>query len=312
MMESWPSLDYAADKGSYESCHFALQLIGKLPTRLVPWINHGWHLSLQVTPRGYATDMLPGGSARSFHVSLDVIDMAIRVTCASGRQWDVALAGKTIADLHRDLKAALEEAGHPAPLYGAPNEMAERIPFAEDNRPREWDGDALCRLHGAFTCADRVFNRFRSLYFGKTSPSHLFWGSFDLAITRFSGREAPTHPGGIPNLPDYVTREAYSHEVISAGLWPGGGGVDEAAFYAYAYPAPDGLRDQAISPDAAWWHSDLGEWVLTYADVASADDPDALLMAFLQSTYDAAAKALDWPEGLTAPEPVVGRPARIV
>jgi hypothetical protein len=192
-----------------------------------------------------------------------------------------------------------------------PNELPDPVPFAKDERPREWDGDAARRLHGAFLSADRCFNAFRSLYRGKTSPSHLFWGSLDLAVTRFSGREAPEHPGGVPHLPDEVTREAYSHEVISAGFWPGGGGVDEAAFYAYAYPVPDGLSACPVGPAAAEWNEALGEFVLPYAAVRSATDPDAVLMEFLDSTYAAAARLLDWPPGLViGAAPSYGVPPR--
>jgi hypothetical protein len=172
-----------------------------------------------------------------------------------------------------------------------------------------WDADAAARLHGAFLNAERDFNVFRSLYRGKTSPSHLFWGSFDLALTRFSGRTAPPHPGGVPNLPDGVTREAYSHEVISAGFWPGGGGFDEAAFYAYAYPTPARLSESRIEPAAAFWSAALGEFLLPYSAVIAAADPDGLVQQFLHSTFDAAAGLMDWPEGLViGAQPTYGHP----
>ena len=305
---AWPRLDYTADKPTIETCHLILQLIGKLPTRLLPWINHGWHVALRVAPHGYATRPIAARDSRMFTVELDVREECLRVACEDGGARTAPVAGRTIAELHRDLTAILTGADIPAPLHGAPNEMEEAVPFAKDDRPRAWDGEVARRLHHAFAAADRVFTRFRSLYLGKSSPSHLFWGSFDLAVTRFSGREAPRHPGGFPNLPDKVTREAYSREVISAGFWPGGGGVDEAAFYAYAYPSPDALKDQHVEPAAAYWHDDLDEFVLTYADVARANYPEAMLMDFLQSTYAAAARLLDWPGGLTAPEPSYGRP----
>jgi hypothetical protein len=307
---AWPALDYAADLPTIETCHLVLQLIGKLPTRLHPWINHGWHVALRVVPHGYATRMMPGPGGRNFTVELDVRAACIRVTCDTGQACSTEVEGKTIAQLHSDLGALLRAAGLPAPLHGAPNEIPDPVPFAYDERPRAWDRDAACRLHGAFASADRVFARFRSLYLGKSSPSHLFWGSFDLAVTRFSGREAPTHPGSIPNLPDPVTREAYSHEVISAGFWPGGGGVDEAAFYAYAYPTPPGLSDAQVAPSQARWLAQLGEFVLPYAVVAQAPDPEATLTAFLQSTYDAAARLLEWPQGLALTQASYGKPAR--
>jgi hypothetical protein len=307
-MSPWPKLDYAADKGTIETLHLLLQLIGKLPLRLHPWINHGWHAALRITPRGAATRSLPAGAGH-FSVELDFLDAAISVACDTGSRSVLPVAGKTIADVHGELAALLAGLGLPAPLHGAPNEIPDPIPFAQDRRAREWNADAARRLHGAFLCADRNFTAFRSLYRGKSSPSHLFWGSFDLAVTRFSGRAAPAHPGGIPNLPDAVTREAYSHEVISAGFWPGGGGFDEAAFYAYAYPAPAALGEQTIEPAAAFWHRDLGEFILPYAKVREAADPEGELQRFLRSTYDAAAGLLDWPGGLViAPGPAFGHP----
>jgi hypothetical protein len=305
---SWPRLDYAADEGTIETLHLLLQLIGKLPLRLHPWVNHGWHVTLRMTPRGAVTRTLPAGE-RQFAVELDFLDGAIRVACDNGSQTALPVAGKTIAQVHGQLSDLLVSLDLPAPLHGAPNEMPDPIPFAEDDRVREWDGDAAVRLHGAFLCADRGFNAFRSLYRGKSSPSHLFWGSFDLAVTRFSGREAPVHPGGVPHLPDTVTREAYSHEVISAGFWPGGNGFGEAAFYAYAYPMPDRLAEQPVSPEAAFWHPDLGEFLLPYAKLREARDPDAELQRFLGSTFEAAAALLDWPGGLIIDQsPSFGRP----
>ena len=305
---SWPRLDYPADKGAVETLHLLLQLIGKLPLRLHPWINHGWHVALRMTPRGAITRSLPAGD-RHFAVELDFLDGAIRVECDNGSQSALPVAGKTIAAIHGELGNLLIDLGLPAPLRGAPNEIPHPVPFARDDRPREWDPEAAARLHGAFLCADRGFTAFRSLYRGKSSPSHLFWGSLDLAVTRFSGRSAPLHPGGVPGLPDTVTREAYSHEVISAGFWPGGNGYDEAAFYAYAYPTPVALAVKRVAPEAAFWHRDLREFILPYAKVREASHPDAELESFLHSTFEAAAALLDWPPGLTIDKPPsFGRP----
>lgn len=307
-MSTWPELDYSADKGTIETLHLLLQLIGKLPVRLHPWVNHSWHVTLRMTPRGAITRTLPAGD-RFFTAELDFLDGAIRIECGNGSQSVLPVAGLTIAQAQRELAALLESLNLPAPLHGGPNELPDPIPFVADDRPRDWNAAAAERLHGAFACADRAFNVFRSLYRGKTSPSHLFWGSFDLAVTRFSGRDAPVHPGGIPALPDAVTREAYSHEVISAGFWPGGAGLDEAAFYAYAYPTPDALAEQRIAPDAAYWHAELREFILPYARVRAAKDPDAELQRFLHSSFEAAAKLLDWPGDLiVATTPSYGRP----
>ena len=296
-MNDWPRLDYAADKGTIETLHLLLQLIGKLPLRLHPWINHGWHVALRMTPHGAVTRSLPAGQ-RHFTAELDFLESAIVIACENGSRESLPVAGKTTAAVHRQLASLLDRLGLPAPLHGAPNELPDPVPFADDERPREWDADAARRLHGAFLCADRNFNAFRSLYRGKSSPSHLFWGSFDLAVTRFSGRKAPVHPGGVPHLPDKVTREAYSHEVISAGFWPGGGGFDEAAFYAYAYPTPNGLAERPVELEAVFWKGELGEFLLPYAAVREAADADAVVQRFLHSTFDAAAALLDWPDGL--------------
>ena len=305
---SWPRLDYAADRGTIETLHLLLQLIGKLPLRLHPWLNHGWHVALRMTPRGAITRPLPAG-ARHFTVELDFLAGEIVVECENGSRKGLPVAGKPVATVHRELRSLLAELDLPAPLQGAPNELPDPVPFAEDDRARQWDPGAARRLHGAFLNADRNFTAFRALYRGKTSPSHLFWGSFDLAVTRFSGRIAPVHPGGVPHLPDAVTREAYSHEVISAGFWPGGGGFDEAAFYAYAYPTPPGLAEKPVEPVAAGWNAQLGEFLLPYAAIAETPDPDALVQQFLHSTFAAAADLLDWPrDTVIGSAPSYGKP----
>jgi hypothetical protein len=203
----------------------------------------------------------------------------------------------------------VKRAGVGFDISGAPNEVERAIPFAEDTRERHWDGDTIRRIHAAFRSIDREFETFRGLFVGKSSPSHLFWGSFDLAVTRFSGREAPLHPGGIPNLPDRVTREAYSHEVASAGFWLGGGGIEGAYFYAYGYPTPDGVSDVDLGIAGAYWHEELGEFVLPYAEVCAASDPGGLLQSFLQRSYEAVAEAGDWErEDLELPAVHYGRP----
>lgn len=307
-MSAWPRLDYAADRGTIETLHLLLQLIGKLPLRLHPWINHGWHVALRLTPFGAVTRPLPTGE-QYFTVELDFLAGAIRVVRENGMQECLPVIGKAMATVQRDLTDLLARLGLPAPLRGGPNEVLDPVPFAEDDRPRDWDADAAHRVHGAFLCADRNFNAFRALYRGKTSPSQLFWGSFDLAVSRFSGRPAPVHPGGIPNLPDAVTREAYSHEVISAGFWPGGGGFDEAAFYAYAYPAPEGFGGGAVEPKPAFWNAELGEFLLPYAAVRESVDPEATLQRFLHATFDRAAVLLAWPQDLViGPTATYGRP----
>lgn len=303
----WPALDYAAERDVYETIHAWLQVVGKLPVRTLPWTNHGWHVALRVHPRGFRTYVLPADGV-DYELLFDVIAAEVKLVASTGAEAAFPLDGQTVAAFKTDLDAALGRIGVAAPIDGSPNEVEPAVPFAEDDRKRVWDADTARRLLGAFQSADRVFTAFRSGFVGKSSPSHLFWGSFDLAVTRFTGRAAPLHPGGFPNLPDRVTREAYSHEVVSAGFWPGGGPVEEAAFYAYTYPAKDAFRDARIEPEPAYWLADAGEFALNYADVARADDPDAMLMTFLQSTWEAGAKALDCPEGLVVPVGPVGQP----
>ena len=303
----WPHLDYAAEHEIYESVHAYLQVIGKLPVRTHPWVNHGWHVALRVVPHGFRTYVLPAGEV-DYQLLFDCRNSEIRLIGSEGRESRFALEGQTVARFRAQLADALTAIGCGAPLSGGPNEVDPAVPFAEDERPRPWDAKVVRRLHAAFLSADRVFAAFRSGYVGKSSPSHLFWGSFDLAVTRFSGRAAPEHPGGFPNLPDRVTREAYSHEVVSAGFWPGGGAVEEAAFYAYTYPAAPAFSEGKVQPNAAYWLGDLGEFVLPYAAVRDAVDPDAALMSFLSSTYDAGARALDFPAGLEGRPGPVGRP----
>jgi hypothetical protein len=300
-MSAWPRLNYLAERETYAAMHMALQLIGKLPTRLLPWENHGWHVALRVTPRGFATRPMPGG-ARQFTAELDVHDAAIHIACDNGFVRAVPVAERPVAAIHAELVATLAEMALPAPLWGGPNELPDPQPFVTDKQPREWDGDAALRLHRAFVLASQVFDRFRARYRGKSSPVHVFWGSFDLAVTRFSGRPAPVHPGGIPNLPDTVTREAYSHEEVSAGFWPGGNGVDEAAFYAYAYPTPSGLATRPVAPDAAGWNAALGEFLLPYEAVRASGAPEDAVMRFLDGTWRAAVELLDWPGGLETGE----------
>ena len=261
MTERWPKLDYDADRPVIESLHSYLQVVGKLPTRGIRWCNHSWHLALRVVPRGfrsYPVEMT-GGEAE---IIFDCLSSAVALETSTGFADGFEVDGQTVAKFHEQLSELLSLAGVGTSIDGAPNEIEEAVPFAQDHRAREWDVATLARIHRAFSDANRVFEAFRTGFVGKSSPSHLFWGSFDLAVTRFSGREAPLHPGGFPNLPDEVTREAYSHEVASAGFWLGGGGVGEAAFYAYGYPTPDGFADADVQPQAAYWLADLGEFVL--------------------------------------------------
>jgi hypothetical protein len=305
MTSAWPELSATSDRPTIVALHLFSQVAGKVPTALLPWRNHGWHLTLHVTPRGLRTEAIDIG-AGPFTLAFDLIDHFFVLEDASGRR-SLALGSMSVADFHEAALAVLREAGHEVRIHAAPNEVEPAIPFAEDREPRVYDPDSARRLLGALAAADRVFRLFRSSFLGKVSPVHFFWGSFDLAVTRFSGRPAPRHPGGIPNLPDAVTREAYSHEVSSAGFWPGGAGAPGGPFfYSYAYPSPDGFAGATAAPEAARFDAALGEFVLDYDAVRTAADPDAALLAFLDSTYRAAADLGHWDRA--ALECAPGRP----
>jgi len=308
---TWPELDADRDGGTVATLHLASQMVGKAAVALLPWRNHSWHATLHLHPRGMRTEPLhaPEGP---FELGLDFVDGAIVFADAHGERR-VGLGLRPVAETFAELTALLRAAGREVRLHPAPNEIDPALPFAEDRRPRDYDTDSAHRLLGALLEADRVLRLFRSSFVGKASPVHFFWGSFDLAVTRFSGRPAPRHPGGIPNLPDSVTREAYSHEVSSAGFWPGGAGMAGGPFfYSYAWPAPEGFAEAEVAPEGARFDAALGEFVLDYEAVRSAADPDAALLAFLRSTYAAAADlagwdraALDCDEGLPrVPRPV--------
>jgi len=293
MNHAWSELTAARDRPTIVALHLFSQVVGKVPTALLPWRNHGWHVTLHLTPRGLRTELLhsPGGT---FTLAFDLVEHLFILESAAARMA-VPLQSMPVADFHGIVMAMLERAGHRVRVHGAPNEVDPAIAFAEDKEVRSYQPDSARRLLGALLEADRVFRLFRSGFLGKVSPVHFFWGGFDLAVTRFSGRRAPLHPGGIPNLPDDITREAYSHEVSSAGFWPGSAnGESEPFFYSYAYPVPEGFAEAKVAPAAAHFGGDYGEFVLDYEAVRSAGDPDAALMAFLQSTYEAAANLAHW------------------
>jgi Family of unknown function (DUF5996) len=293
MTSIWPELCAVRDRPTVVALHLFSQVAGKVPAALLPWRNHGWQLTLHVTPRGLRTEPVHAASG-AFALAFDLVDHLFLLEDANGRR-ELPLGPMSVADFHRAAMAMLRAAGHEVRIHPAPNEVDPAIPFAEDKEVRAYDRDSARRLHRALLAADRMFRLFRSSFLGKVSPVHFFWGSFDLAVTRFSGRPAPPHPGGIPNLPDAVTREAYSHEVSSAGFWPGGaGGPGGPFFYSYAYPPPEGFADAKVAPAAARFDAALGEFVLDYEAVRTAADPDAALLAFLESTYRAAADLGHW------------------
>jgi hypothetical protein len=300
----WPFLSAERDGATVAALHLFSQIIGKVPTALLPWRNHGWHLTLHVTARGLVTEPIHGEGG-AFTLGFDLADHLFVLDSAAERITE-PLRTMAVADFYARVMAMLVRAGHDVRIHAAPNEVDPAIPFAHDHAPRTYDPDSARRLHRALLSADRVLRLFRSSFLGKASPVHFFWGGFDLAVTRFSGRPAPLHPGGIPNLPDDITREAYSHEVSSAGFWPGNAMGGVPLFYSYAYPAPQGFAEAKVEPEAARWDQALGEFVLDYDAVRTAADPDAALLAFLDSTYAAAADLAHWDRA--ALECPLGRP----
>jgi Family of unknown function (DUF5996) len=301
----WPELPAAAWRETYATLHLWTQIIGKIRLKRSPWLNHSWHVALYVSARGLTTSPIPDGS-RSFQIDLDFVDHALRASTSDGTQRQFALAGQSVASFHASVMAALAELGIRITIDEMPNELPDPVRFSLDHRHAGYDPDAARRYFRILVNADRVFKQFRTGFLGKASPVHFFWGSFDLAVTRFSGRRAPRHPGGVPHLSDDVACEAYSHEVSSAGFWPGSGAIDYPAFYSYAYPEPAGFRTTKVRPDAAFFSEALGEFILPYDAVRTADDPDRALLDFLQSTYEAAANAAKWDRA--ALECAVGEP----
>ena len=301
-MSNWPKLDPVRDHETVATLHLASQMLGKIRVRHAPWTNHGWHVALQPNARGLSTLPTAAGDGRTFTLALDLCRHAIALTTSGGEREELPLDAGNISALHAGLVAMLQKHGLPADFNGKPNEVPDAVPFADDSSPRSYDPESATRFRGALAGMLPVFERFRAGFTGKSSPVHFWWGSFDLSVTRFSGRMAPEHPGGVPGLPDRVTREAYSQEVSSAGFWGGGVTQAEPFFYSYAYPEPAGFRDRSVA--AGGWNADWQEYTLSYDEVRSAADPDAVLTSFLQSTYDAAADLADWDRAKLEREPV--------
>ncbi|MCW5890991.1 MAG: hypothetical protein KIT14_10615 [bacterium] len=292
-LDPWPALPLAAWQDTCATLHRWLQVVGKIRLVQTPWINHSWHVTLYPTVRGLTTSPMPYGTG-TFQIDFDFFDHRLIVATSDGAVRTVALRPMAVADFYAAVFAALGELGIAVHIHPVPNELPDATPLDVDRVHAAYDPEYARRFWRVLAQSARVFTAFRARYLGKCSPVHFFWGSNDLAVTRFSGRTAPPHPGGVPHLPDVVAREAYSHEVSSAGFWPGGGAIDYPAYYSYAYPSPDGFADEPVQPGDAFWSKDLGEFVLPYDAVRTAADPDAVLLAFLQSTYEAAANRGGW------------------
>ncbi|WP_415402714.1 DUF5996 family protein [Tateyamaria sp. SN3-11] len=298
----WPTLEYAAWKETGQSLHMWAQIVGKFRLAQTPWLNHSWHATLYPHVRGLTTGLIPGG----WEVRFDLVDHRLIVSSASGESAGFDLAPMSVSAFNASFKDRLRAVGAPDVYHGSPNEVPDPVPFALQTDPGAYDRAAVRDWWHAIVAMTPILQEFRTGFLGKSSPVHLFWGSFDMAVTRFSGRTAPLHPGGFPALPDAVTQEAYSHEVSSAGFWAGGNGADEAMFYSYAYPVPDGFADQPAGPDGAFFDTGLGEFLLPYRVVAKASDPRAVLLEFLSATYEAAAQTGQWDRN--ALDCALGRP----
>ncbi len=305
--DAWPALPYAALAPTAQTLQLMTQVAGKVRLAHAPWINHSWQTPLYLSARGLTTSLIPTDDG-GLELEFDFIAHALAIRTTAGGERRVPLAGQSLARFYGAVMHALRDLGAPTRIDPTPNELPDPTPFPKDHADRPYDSVQAEAFWRALVRIDAVFTRFRSGFIGKCSPVHFFWGSFDLAVTRFSGRRAPLHPGGVPHLPDAVAQEAYSHEVSSAGFWPGGGGVEAPSFYSYAYPAPEGFAAAKVQPAEARFDAALGEFLLPYEAVRTAPDPDAALLAFLQSTYDAAADLAHWDR--PALECEEGRPGR--
>jgi hypothetical protein len=293
MNDSWPSLPLEAWSDTAATLHLWLQIAGKIRLAKSAWINHGWSVTLYVNGCGLTTSPIPYGD-RTFQIDFDFVAHRFVIGSSDGRKADFRLEPMTVAAFYRRVMEAMESLDIRVKIHLRPNEVADPIPFDRDEIHRSYDPESANRFWRVLAQVERVFQIFRARFVGKSSPVHFFWGAPDLAVTRFSGRLAPQHPGGVPNLPDRVTREAYSHEVSSCGFWWGGPPASYPVFYAYAYPEPPGFAEARVAPREAFYSTDLREFLLPYEAVRQATSPDDTLLSFLQSTYEAAATLGSW------------------
>lgn len=291
--EAWPSLPLDQWQDTGATLHLWSQIVGKIRLAASPWLNHSWNVSLFVTSRGLTTSPIPHGT-RTFQIDFDFLAHELRITTSDGKSGVIPLEPQSVAAFYRRVMGELERLALPVAIGTKPNEVMDPVPFERDEIHAAYDREYANRYWRILVQVDRVLKEFRGSFIGKCSPVHYFWGAPDLAVTRFSGRPAPEHPGGIPNLPDRITREAYSHEVSSCGFWQGGGAVPYPAFYSYAYPEPQGFSEAKVKPAAAFYSPELREFLLSYDEVRTSALPDETLREFLQSTYEAAATLGSW------------------
>jgi hypothetical protein len=291
--DKWPVLNFTEMQDTLETLHQWLQIVGKIRLRTMPWQNHSWHAALYVTSNGYSTYGIPY-QGRVFQIDFDFKKHQLVLQCSNAETLTMELRSRTVADFYAELREKLTALGIDVKIHARPNEMEPAIPFAENTVNKTYNPDSATALWQSMLKVNAVFAQFRSEFVGKASPVHLFWGAFDLAVTRFSGNPGPLHQGGMPNMPLDVMQEAYSQEVSSAGFWPGSKDAPQPVFYAYAYPGTPAFGEQPVSPKEAFYHAEMGEFFLKYDDVQSAENPEKVLMEFLQTTYEAATNTSDW------------------
>ena len=290
--EIWPSLPLSEWKDTYETLHRLTQIVGKIRIALEPLMNHWWNSTLYVTSRGLTTSAMSYENVQ-LQIDFDFLDHFLIIQTSEGITRKIPLKPRPVAEMFKDIMSTLGDIDIYVPIWTTPVEVADRTPFEEDYKHASYDREYITRIWTILFQSNKVFTEFRSHFVGKVSPVHFFWGAFDLAVTRFSGRTAPSHPGA-PGLARFVAVEAYSHEVSSCGFWPGGGDIDNPVYYSYAYPEPRGFKDSVILPKEAYYEEKMGEFVLPYETVRSSENPDRILMDFLESTYGAAATTAKW------------------
>lgn len=293
MEQNWPILSYQNGKDTYDTLHRWTQIVGKIKLAVLPWLNHSWHVTLQVTPAGLSTLTLPHGK-KHFQIDFDFISHQLKISTSLGELRAFDLRGISVAGFYQKIFETLKELEIDIKIWPVPSELENPISFGQDHSHASYDAEQVTAFHQALLCIHNVFNAFRCGFRGKCSPVHFFWGGFDLAVTRFSGRKAPKHPGGVPNLPDWVAEEAYSHEVASCGFWTGSEALPEPAFYCYLYPEPEGFKDTEVQPRGAYYHETLREFILPYSVVQQSKNPEGALRQFLESTYKGGAILADW------------------
>ena len=292
--DRWPSLPLAEWNDTRETLHRWTQIVGKTRLSLTPLVNHWWNSTLYVSARGLTTGTIHSGDI-ALEIEMNLVDHTLEIRSSKWQTIRLPLVAQSVADFYREYVDSLRTLGVELHISASPNEVEDATPFAEDRKHCSYDPEHANRFWRILSESDRVFRIFRARFVGKASPSHFFWGAMDLAVTRFSGRRAPRHPGGAPHCPDYVQTEGYSHELTSAGFWAGTPGMlDEPAYYAYAYPAPAGYADERVAPESAYYSKEIGEFIMPYETVRLSAAPDDTLLEFLQSTYEAGAKLLKW------------------